>query len=42
MQSQLYVLAIWLISDEFTWGKGNIVSLLKKKNERKKKQKAYR
>lgn len=36
MQSQLYVLAIWLISDEFTWGKGNIVSLLSKMSMKKK------
>lgn len=40
MQSQLYVLAIWLISNEFTWGKGNIVSLLSKMSM--KKTKTYR
>lgn len=34
MQSSLSFLAFWLISNEFTWGEGNIVDLLSKYSEK--------
>lgn len=35
MQSSLPSLAVWLISNEFTWREGNIVGLLSKMSRKK-------